>query len=78
MFSTLRGALRDRYDVPHEVKLLEYRNLAPVYVDEEMKVCVRKGKQATSWDVWIVGPTGGLCVKGTAVVGRDEHAVKKS
>lgn len=30
-------------------------------------MCVREN-QGGKWDVWIVGPTGGLCVKGSAVV----------
>lgn len=48
---------------------IEYRNLAPLYVDEELAVC---GKQKTgrnvnenTWDVWIEGPEGGLAVRGT-------------
>lgn len=65
MFSALRGALESR---GKSVKSLDYRNLAPVYVNEEMKVCVREGKE-NKWDVWIASPEGGgLCVKGTAVV----------
>jgi len=52
---------------------LNYRNLAPLYVGEEMKVCVRmregafptEGREHT-WDVWVEGPDGGFAVKGTA------------
>ncbi|KAH6850099.1 HotDog domain-containing protein [Chaetomium sp. MPI-CAGE-AT-0009] len=52
------------------VKSLSYRNLAPLYVDEEMKVCLRRTKTEADqlkWDVWIEGPEGGLAVKGSAV-----------
>ncbi|OAL51256.1 hypothetical protein IQ07DRAFT_416413 [Pyrenochaeta sp. DS3sAY3a] len=49
---------------------IEYRNLAPLYCEEEMRVCGRKKKGVTEqggsvYDVWIEGPTGGVAVKGT-------------
>jgi hydroxyacyl-ACP dehydratase HTD2-like protein with hotdog domain len=49
------------------VKDFEYRNLAPLHVDEELRICA-KAKQQTSgqWGVWIEGPQGGLAARGTA------------
>jgi hypothetical protein len=47
----------------------EYRNLAPLYCDESMRVCVKKKKKTESghvWDVWIEGPNGGMAVKALA------------
>lgn len=71
IFAALRGTLASTGSSTGDdvgvVKRLDYRNLAPVYVGEEVKVCVREN-QGGKWDVWIVGPTGGLCVKGSAVV----------
>ena len=55
--------------VPY-VKSLNYRNVAPLYAGEQMKVCLRKTKaegDELGWDVWIEGPEGGLAVKGRAV-----------
>ncbi|KAK4155901.1 hypothetical protein C8A00DRAFT_41540 [Chaetomidium leptoderma] len=55
--------------LPH-TKSLNYRNLAPLYVNEEMRVCLRRTKtdrDELGWDVWIEGPEGGLAVKGHAV-----------
>lgn len=54
------------------VKSLSYRNLAPLYVDEEMRVCLRRTRTRPAgaeveWDVWVEGPEGGLAVKGSAV-----------
>lgn len=52
------------------IKSIDYRNLAPLYVDEEMKVCLRRGKQEggeLKWDVWVEGPDGGLAVRASAV-----------
>ncbi|KAK4135421.1 hypothetical protein BT67DRAFT_378158 [Trichocladium antarcticum] len=52
------------------IKSIDYRNLAPLYVDEEMKVCLRRGKQEggeLKWDVWVEGPEGGLAVRASAV-----------
>ncbi|KAL7934519.1 hypothetical protein V8C35DRAFT_301139 [Trichoderma chlorosporum] len=55
------------------VKSIVYRNYAPLYVGEEMKVCVRRtkgdaAKEEEEWDVWVEGPEGGLAVKGSVVV----------
>jgi hydroxyacyl-ACP dehydratase HTD2-like protein with hotdog domain len=52
------------------IKSLNYRNLAPLYVNEEMRVCLRRTKaegDGLQWDVWVEGPDGGLAVKGHAV-----------
>ncbi|KAJ5888901.1 hypothetical protein N7495_008942 [Penicillium taxi] len=48
-----------------QVESFEYRNLAPLFVEEELTVC-GKPKNDNSWDVWIEGPNGGLAVRGTA------------
>lgn len=54
--------------VPY-IKHFSYRNLAPLYVDEEMKVCVRRtDPDGHTWSVWIEGPEGGLAVRGQAVM----------
>lgn len=44
---------------------IEYKNLAPLFVEEELTVC-GKPKNDTTWDVWIEGPGGGLSVRGNA------------
>jgi hypothetical protein len=47
---------------------IEYRNLAPLYCDEEMRVCGMEKKtlpNGSIYDLWIEGPTGGVAVKGT-------------
>ncbi|KAF2205786.1 hypothetical protein GQ43DRAFT_436671 [Delitschia confertaspora ATCC 74209] len=53
-------------DAREIVASIDYRNLAPLYCDEEMHICVRRRKEKIDmWDVWIEGPTGGVAVKGT-------------
>ncbi|XP_014559933.1 hypothetical protein COCVIDRAFT_90423 [Bipolaris victoriae FI3] len=50
------------------VESIEYRNLAPLYCDEEMRVCGMEKKtlqNGSIYDLWIEGPTGGVAVKGT-------------
>ncbi|KAL6160233.1 hypothetical protein ACJBU6_01580 [Exserohilum turcicum] len=50
------------------VESMEYRNLAPLYCDEEMRICGLERKtleNGSIYDVWIEGPTGGAAVKGT-------------
>ena len=64
-----RKAVKEGHAMPY-IKSFTYSNLAPLYVNEEMKVCVRKpaGEQSGfGWDVWIEGPDGGLAVKGHAI-----------
>ncbi|KND92358.1 Hydroxyacyl-thioester dehydratase type 2, mitochondrial [Tolypocladium ophioglossoides CBS 100239] len=58
------AAAGDAQAPPGKVKRIAYRNYAPLYVDEEMRVCVRD-VGGRNWDVWVDGP-GGLAVKGTA------------
>jgi len=66
MLSVLRAQL-----APGEMVVrFDYRNLAPLIVGEEMKICLRKDKSGHNrWDVWIVGKEGGYAVKGSAQVG---------
>lgn len=56
-----------------KIKHVEYRNLAPLYAEEEMKICVKSRVKNTVrktfetfdvYDVWIEGPDGGYAVKG--------------
>lgn len=59
------------------VQRLEYRNVAPLYAGEELRVCLREktGRQdpeeegQRKWDVWVEGKDGGMAVKGTATTG---------
>lgn len=46
-----------------EVEYVEYRNLAPLYTDEIMKLCGRR-KEEGKWEVWVEGPDGGVKVRG--------------
>ena len=56
------------------IKRVEYRNLAPVYAEEEMKVCGRQKGEDGSWEVWIEGKDGGMKVRGTVTTGPGEAA----
>ena len=53
---------------------LEYRNLAPLYAEEEMKICGKKGKDG-EYEMWIEGKEGGLAVRGAVKteVGQNSH-----
>ncbi|KAL2809480.1 HotDog domain-containing protein [Aspergillus granulosus] len=46
---------------------IDYKNLAPVYVDEKLTICgkPKSTKDDNVWDVWIEGRDGGLAVRGT-------------
>jgi hypothetical protein len=59
------------------VESIEYRNLAPLYCDEPMRLCGRVKKTLDDgelYDVWIEGLTGGVAVKGTVRAIRIVHA----
>lgn len=49
-----------------QVSDFEYKNLAPLFVEEELTVCGKPKNENGAWDVWIEGPDGGLAVRGTA------------
>lgn len=56
-------------DSSARVKEIEYRHLAPLYAEEEMRVCGRPGKEDGEWEVWVEGRGGGLAVRGVARTG---------
>ena len=63
------------------IRSIDYRNLAPLYVDEEMRVCLRRTKQEggeLKWDVWVEGPDGGLAVKASALTTDWDPSVETS
>ena len=64
MLSVLRSQLK----IGEMVLKFDYRNLAPLYVEEEMRICAKRDGE-TRFDVWIEGKEGGYAVKGSAVVG---------
>ena len=48
----------------------DYKNLTPLYVDEELRVCVSKdAAKEDKYSIWIEGREGGYAVKGSAIVG---------
>jgi hypothetical protein len=56
---------------------IEYRNLAPLFAEEKLRLCLRKigegpadleSVQEIVYEVWCEGPEGGLAVRGTAKV----------
>ncbi|QDS70501.1 hypothetical protein FKW77_010171 [Venturia effusa] len=49
---------------------IEYRNLAPLYANEPLKLCGREVDElGTKYEIWAETPNGGIAVKGTAKVG---------
>lgn len=51
----------------HVILSIDYRNMAPLYCDEEMKICGSFKKtivDESTYEIWIEGPTGGMAVKG--------------
>ena len=55
-------------DVVPRIRSIEYRNLAPLYAEEEMKICGKK-KKDDEYAMWIEGKEGGLAVRGAVRTG---------
>lgn len=65
MLSVLRSQLKHG----EKVKTFNYRNLAPLYANEQLRVCVRKDTaKLDKYEVWIEGREGGYAVKGGAII----------
>lgn len=47
-----------------DIVRIEYKNLAPLYVEEPMTICGRQ-RALGQYDVWVEGKDGGLAVKGS-------------
>lgn len=54
-----------------EISNIDYRNLAPLYAEEELTVCGRFTKE-NKWDVWITGRDEGYAVKGVVTTRSEE------
>lgn len=52
------------------IESIEYRNLAPLYAEEEMKICGKKRKDG-EYEMWIEGKEGGLAVRGAVKTKED-------
>lgn len=82
MLKVMAGHLKDSTPRQEVIEHVEYRNLAPLYCDEELRICVRKKKQlqvGNLYDLWIEGPTGGVAVKATVTTTKfDPSTVSKS
>lgn len=66
------SVLRSRLAIKKKEMVLQfdYKNLAPLFVDEEMRICIRRRPDnSQKFDVWIEGPEGGYAVKATAETG---------
>ncbi|KAJ5095139.1 hypothetical protein N7532_007430 [Penicillium argentinense] len=63
LLSVLQSYLRG---INLQVSKFEYRNLAPLFVGEQLTICGKPKNGDGTWDVWIEGPDGGLAVRGTA------------
>jgi len=64
----LLSVLRSQLQEGEMIKRFDYRNLAPLYANEEMRICIRKDREK-KYDVWIEGQSGGYAVKGSAIIG---------
>ena len=69
------SVLRSQVSEGTRIQQIDYRNLAPLYVREPMRVCVRKNEKSGSsdgtqnWDVWVENKDGSLSIRATAITG---------
>lgn len=52
------------------IESIEYRNLAPLYAEEEMRICGKK-RMGGEYEMWIEGKEGGLAVRGAVTTKED-------
>ncbi|KAF2184567.1 hypothetical protein K469DRAFT_633297 [Zopfia rhizophila CBS 207.26] len=64
MLTLLNNHLKTHHPT-QTIQSIDYRNLAPLYCSEQMRLCGRK-KDDRTYELWVEGPTGGMAVKGTA------------
>jgi hydroxyacyl-ACP dehydratase HTD2-like protein with hotdog domain len=84
MVKLMAGHLKEQPGAPQVVQSIEYRNLAPLYCDESLRLCGRekiglRTEEGSIYDIWVEGPTGGMAVKGTvrtACVPKQEEKVQ--
>ncbi|KAF9883512.1 hypothetical protein FE257_003387 [Aspergillus nanangensis] len=62
LLTVLRSHLAESKQVITDI---QYRNIAPLYVDEALSICGRpkSSEDDAVWDVWIEGGNGGLAVR---------------
>ncbi len=72
MAELLRGhlantSIKNGIKEPHweHIKTIEYRNLAPLYAEEEMRLCARNSQKG-QWELWVEGRDGRLAVRAVA------------
>jgi hydroxyacyl-ACP dehydratase HTD2-like protein with hotdog domain len=65
MLTALRRLL-DSKGAKYVLRTVSYRNLAPLFVGQPLKVCVREMHSDDQFGIWVEGPGGSLCAKGTA------------
>lgn len=64
-FTMLVTLLQQRLEGTGErIGFVEYRNLAPLYANEPLKLCGRKEAER-KYEIWAETPEGGVAVKGT-------------
>jgi hydroxyacyl-ACP dehydratase HTD2-like protein with hotdog domain len=67
MLSVLSRQLKEG----EKIRSFSYRNLAPLYAQEEMRVCLKRDREKTEkFEVWIEGRSGGYTVKGSATIAK--------
>ncbi|KAK4448539.1 hypothetical protein QBC34DRAFT_300863 [Podospora aff. communis PSN243] len=62
-------ALRQLLDTPGQkyvLRTVHYQNISPLFVNQPLKVCVRQLPNEGQYGIWVEGPGGSLCAKGTA------------
>lgn len=61
---------RKEKEEQEQIRSIEYRNLAPLYAEEEMRMCGKRGAGEGEWELWIEGGDGRVAVRGRARTGR--------
>ena len=75
------SVLRSRIGEGTRIQQIDYRNVAPLYVEEPMRVCVARNEKTEAsdenqkWDLWVENQDGSLSIKATATTGPNSKRV---
>jgi hydroxyacyl-ACP dehydratase HTD2-like protein with hotdog domain len=68
LITLLQSHIKDKVGPQARIREFQYRNIAPLYVEEELTICGKESKTPNEYHLWIENSLGTPCVRGTATI----------
>jgi hydroxyacyl-ACP dehydratase HTD2-like protein with hotdog domain len=68
LITLLQSHIKQTVGPGARVTEFQYRNIAPLYVEEELTICGKESKTPNEYHLWIENGDGTPCVRGTATI----------